>query len=188
MCIDGDALMSLFGSRRRIQELVEQHYASLYRYAYRLSGSASDAEDLTQDAFCQAQLKLGQLRESCRAKAWLFSILRNRYLHRVRDARKQQTVPLEYVGDLADRLPEPLPEIDPQQLQQELNELPEEFRTPLILFYFEDFSYRDIAEQMDVPMGTVMSRLARAKAHLRSRLLPAATALAEGPRRATDGL
>jgi RNA polymerase sigma-70 factor (ECF subfamily) len=70
-----------------------------------------------------------------------------------------------------------------------LRELPEVFRTPIILYYFEDFSYRDIAEQMDLPIGTVMSRLARAKAHLRSRLLqPATAALAEGPLRATDGL
>ena len=82
----------------------------------------------------------------------------------------------------------PLPEIEPQRLQEVLNELPEEFRTPLILFYFEEFSYRDIAEQMEVPLGTVMSRLARAKAHLRSRLIPAAPVAADGPRRARDGL
>jgi RNA polymerase sigma-70 factor (ECF subfamily) len=180
--------MRLPGSRRRIQALVEQHYAPLYRYAFRLTGCASDAEDLTQEAFCQAQLKFGQLRDASRAKAWLFSILRNAYLHRVRDARRQATVSLEYVGDLAERLAEPLPEIEPQRLQEVLNELPEEFRTPLILFYFEEFSYRDIAEQMEVPLGTVMSRLARAKAHLRSRLIPAAPVAADGPRRARDGL
>ena len=62
------------------------------------------------------------------------------------------------------------------------------FRTPVILFYFEEFSYRDIAEQMDLPLGTVMSRLARAKAHLRARLLPAPSGLGHGPRRANDGL
>jgi RNA polymerase sigma-70 factor (ECF subfamily) len=180
--------MNLPGSRRRIQALVEQHYVPLYRYAFRLTGSASDAADLTQDAFCQAQLKLGQLRDANRAKAWLFSILRNAYLHRVRNARRQATVSLEYVGDLPERLGEPLPEIDPQRLQAVLNELPEDFRTPLILFYFEDFSYRDIAEQMEVPLGTVMSRLARAKAHLRARLIPATPVAADGPRRAHDGL
>ena len=181
--------MSLPGRQRRIQELVEQHYQPLYRYAYRLSGSASDAEDLTQDAFCQAQLKLNQLRDPGRAKAWLFSILRNAYLHRVRDARRQQVLPLEYVGDVADRLPEPLPEVDSQRLQEVLSELPEDFRTPVILFYFEEFSYREIAEQMELPLGTVMSRLARAKAHLRARLLPAPAAVgAEHQRRASDGL
>src|SRR5437016_1821824 len=108
---------------------------------------------------------------------------------RLRDARRASAVSLDSVGELPDRLPEPLPEVDSQRLQEVLNELPEEFRTPVILFYFEDFSYRDIAEQIDLPMGTVMSRLARAKAYLRSRLLPPAAAVAaEGRRRASDGL
>lgn len=180
--------MALPGSRRRIQELVEQHYVPLYRYAYRLSGSASDAEDLTQDTFCQAQLKLGQLRDPERARPWLFSILRNAYLHRIRDARREQAVPLDAVGDLAEKLPEPLPEVDPARLQLVLNELPEEFRTPLILYYFEDFSYRDIAEQMDLPLGTVMSRLSRAKSHLKVRLLAGPQEVGPGARRANDGL
>jgi RNA polymerase sigma-70 factor, ECF subfamily len=158
--------MNLPGGRRTMQQLVEQHYDSLYRYAFRLSGSAADAEDLTQDAFCQAQLKLSQLRDAARVKPWLFSILRNAYLHRVRDAKRQHLIPLDAAGDLPERLPEPLPEIDTAQLQELLNELPEDFRTPLILFYFDDFSYRDIAEQMNLPLGTVMSRLARGKAHL----------------------
>ena len=60
----------------------------------------------------------------------------------------------------------------------------ETFRTPLILFYFEEFSYRDIADQMELPIGTVMSRLARAKAYLRAKLAPAAEG-AGGPRKAT---
>ena len=67
--------MNVPGSRRNVQNLVEEHYAALYRYAYRLAGCAADAEDLTQEAFCQAQLKLGQLRDHDRAKAWLFSVL-----------------------------------------------------------------------------------------------------------------
>ena len=78
--------MSLPGSQRRIQQLVEQHYLPLYRYAYRLSGSAADAEDLTQEAFCKAQMLLHQLRDAARAKAWLFSIVRNAYLHKLRSA------------------------------------------------------------------------------------------------------
>ena len=181
--------MGLPGGQRTVQKLVDAHYAALYRYAYRLSGSASDAEDLTQDAFCQAQAKLGQLRDPCRAKAWLFSILRNAFLHRVRADKHGHLVPLDGVGDLPELPPEPLPEIEPERLQQALNELPEVFRTPIILYYFEDFSYRDIAEQMDLPIGTVMSRLARAKAFLRSRLfVPEPAGTANGPRRATDGL
>ena len=68
-------------------------------------------------------------------------------------------------------MPEPLADVDPQRLQAALDELPEIFRTPVILFYFEDFSYRDMADQMEVAIGTIMSRLARAKAFLRGRLL-----------------
>lgn len=162
--------MGATGSRPAITSLVEGHYQSLYRYAYRLSGTPADAEDLTQEAFCKAQTQLGQLRDPDRAKPWLFAILRNAYLHRARSEKAHKQVPLEAVGDLAADPPPDVPEVGPDQLQRALNELPEGFRTPVILFYFEDMSYRDIAEQMDLPIGTVMSRLARAKAHLRSRL------------------
>jgi len=180
--------MGLPGSAAKVQRLVDDHYVSLYRYAYRLSGSAADAEDLTQEAFCKAQLQLGQLRDQGRAKAWLFSILRNAYLHRQRSARQHRALPLDCVADLAEPPPEPPPDVEPEQLQKALDDLPEVFRTPVILYYFEDFSYRDIAEQMDLPMGTVMSRLARAKAYLRSRLMPPAALAAESRRRASDGL
>jgi RNA polymerase sigma-70 factor (ECF subfamily) len=181
--------MGLPGKQRTVQRLVDDHYLALYRYAYRLSGSAADADDLTQEAFCKAQACYAQLREPSRAKAWLFSILRNAYLHRVRAERQQRCVALEDVGDVPEPLPHPLPAIDRERLQLALNDLPEVFRTPVILYYFEEFSYRDIAEQMDLPLGTVMSRLARAKAFLRGRLMQPETPLAaDGPRRATDGL
>ena len=163
--------MSLPGSQRRVEPLVDAHYEPLYRYAYRLSGSAADAEDLTQDTFCKAQMKLAQLRETARAKAWLFSILRNTYLHRVRERRHESAASLADIAEVAAPLPDALPEVEPEELQRALNELPEGFRTPVILYYFEDFSYRDIAEQLDVPIGTVMSRLSRAKTYLRNRLL-----------------
>lgn len=163
--------MVLPGSRRSVEELVNEHYRSLYAYAYRLTGgSSADAEDLTQETFCQAQMKLAQLRDWSRAKAWLFSILRNAYLHSVRGDKHEQLMPLDWLNDFAERSPEALPEVEPEQLQEALNELPEVFRTPVILFYFDELSYRDIAEQMDLPMGTVMSRLARAKAYLRGML------------------
>jgi len=181
--------MGLSGDRRMTQQLVNDHYGALYRYAYRLSGSASDAEDLTQEAFCQAQRKWLQLREPARVKSWLFSILRNAYLHRMRAERRQRLVHLPDLDDVSEPLPEPLPPVDPEQLQGALDELPEDFRTPVILFYFEDFTYRDIAEQMDLPLGTVMSRLARAKAHLRKRLLQSDRSLViRGPRSDRDGL
>ena len=181
--------MGLPGSQRNVQRLVDDYYESLYRYAYRLSGRAADAEDLTQEAFCKAQLNLSQLRDATRAKPWLFRILRNVYLHRIRAERNHPCVSLDDLSDVPGRLPDPLPPVDPEQLQSALDELPELFRTPIILYYFDDFSYRDIAEQMDLPLGTVMSRLARAKAYLRSRLLPLDPEVAaEGQRRATDGM
>jgi RNA polymerase sigma-70 factor (ECF subfamily) len=159
-------------ARCAIQELVRSHYAPLYRYAVRLSGDPSHAEDLTQETFCTAQEKLHQLRDPERAKPWLFSILRNLYLLSCRRRQQATCIPLDEVEPTASPAP-PLEQVDAAELQQALNELPEEQRTPLILFYFEDFSYRDIAEQMAVPIGTVMSRLARAKAYLRRRLQPA---------------
>ena len=172
--------MGLPGSPQTVQRLVDEHYVPLYRYAYRLSGSSADAEDLTQEAFCKAQAQLGSLRDSDRAKPWLFAILRNAYLHRARHDRAHRQVPLEAVGELPGELPPDVPEVGPEELQRALNDLPEGFRTPVILFYFEDMSYRDIAEQMDLPIGTVMSRLARAKAHLRERLVPAAGEVTRG--------
>lgn len=149
-------------------ELVEQYYALLYRYAYRLTGCEADAEDLTQQAFLTAQVKWNQLRDATRAKSWLFTIARNAFLKELRG-------PTCHLSESLDELPgpsaEPEPgEFDGEQLQNALNDLPEEFRSPVILFYFEEFSYKEIAEQMNVPLGTVMSRLARAKAMLRRRL------------------
>jgi RNA polymerase sigma-70 factor (ECF subfamily) len=164
--------MGWLGTGRRVQQLVDAHYERLFRYAFRLSGSSAEAEDLTQDTFCKAQLRLHQLRDPDRAKAWLFSILRNAYLHRVRSEAQRRFVSLDVIEGLKGPEPDPPPEIEPAQLQAALQELPEAFRTPLILYYFEDFSYRDISEQMEVPIGTVMSRLARAKAYLRGRLKP----------------
>lgn len=155
-----------------LHALIDAHYEALYRYAFRLSGSAADAEDLTQEAFGKAFIRMGQLREADRARAWLFRILRNLYLHKVRDDKRHRVVPLDAVGDVAGREADETPEIDPAKLQQAIDQLDEGFRTPLILFYFEEFSYRDIAEQMELPIGTVMSRLARAKAYLRTALSP----------------
>jgi RNA polymerase sigma-70 factor (ECF subfamily) len=181
--------MGMPGSQRHVERLVEEHYASLYRYAYRLTGSEADAEDLTQEAFCKAQMNLGQLREPDRARSWLYSILRNAYLHRVRTEKTQPSLSLDLIGELPESPVESLPDVDPDQLQKALGELPEVFRTPILLYYFDDFSYREIADQMDLPIGTVMSRLARAKAWLRMKLLPATHAgFDPGEGRVRDGL
>lgn len=170
--------MAWFTRSPRIEDLVTDHYESVYRFAYRLSGTAGEAEDLTQETFCQAQAKIDQLRDISASRGWLFSIARNAFLHRLRSKKIAKTVSLDDSVEPIDRWdPEPL-SIDPEVLQQTLNDLPEPYRTPLILYFFEEFSYRQIAEQLDVPVGTVMSRLARAKSFLRERLLRVEPALA----------
>jgi RNA polymerase sigma-70 factor (ECF subfamily) len=150
-------------------ELVRTYYALVYRFAFRLTGSAADAEDLTQQTFLTAQIKLEQLRSAETAKAWLCAIVRNAYLKGRRTVNGAPTFSLEHVAEPADAGAAES-EFDSEALQAILNELPEEFRTALILYYFDEFSYKEIAEQMEVPIGTVMSRLARGKSHLRRRL------------------
>lgn len=152
-------------------DLVERYYALLYRYAYRLTGSSADAEDLTQQAFLTAQTHWNQLRDEGCAKSWLFAITRNAYLKELRGQSRVRTTSLDGLAaePNADLFED---DIDAELLQRLLDELPEEFRTPLILYYFDEFSYKEIAAQMGAPLGTVMSRLSRAKAWLRGRLAP----------------
>jgi RNA polymerase sigma-70 factor (ECF subfamily) len=164
-----------------IVSLVTEHHAALYRYAYRLTGSMHEAEDLSQQTFLTAQQKLGQLRGSDRALGWLFAILRTCYLKSIRKRRPFTEGSIDF--DLAEVPDESLGEepgdagldlegtiIDGERLQAALNELPDEFRLVLVMFYFEELSYREIAARLELPTGTVMSRLSRAKGHLRLRL------------------
>lgn len=150
-----------------INHWIEEFYLPLHRYAYHLSGSAADADDLVQEAFCTAQMKWQQLHDHNRVRPWLFAIVRNSYLRHQRDAHGNVHLPLV---DLPIEATSDAFDIDPAELRQALLALPESFRTPIVLFYFEDFTYRDIAEQMNLPIGTVMSRLSRAKAFLRAKL------------------
>ena len=150
--------------------LVSEHHASLYRYAFRLAGSQPDAEDLVQQTFLMAQQRIHQLRDSQRARQWLFAVLRNTFLKSCR-----RTPPINATS--LDVAPENWPEkttdeqdLDTEQLQLALNELPDESRLILTMFYFEQASYKEIADQLELKMGTVMSRLARAKEKLKHRL------------------
>lgn len=153
-----------------IANLVAEHHAAVYRYAFRLSGDACDAEDLTQQTFLAAQIKLDQLRNADHARAWLLTILRNAYFKSRRKRMPLAAACLELDMDsIADDTPA-APEIDQQRLQNAINELADEFKAVLLMFYFEGCSYREIAEKLDLPPGTVMSRLSRAKGQLRSRL------------------
>jgi RNA polymerase sigma-70 factor (ECF subfamily) len=147
--------------------LVKQHHAAVYRYAARLCGCPTEAEDLTQQAYLIAQQKLSQLREMERAGGWLLAIVRNCYL---KSRRKARPVSAETIGLDVQQVAEKAPaseEIDRERLAAALAELPDEFRTIVLMFYFEELSYQQIAEQLEIPIGTVMSRLSRGKGHLR---------------------
>jgi RNA polymerase sigma-70 factor (ECF subfamily) len=149
-------------------ELIEQHSTLLYRYAYRLTGDANDAEDLVQQTFLLAHQRGDQLRDAGAARGWLVSIVRNVFLKSLRHRQR---------GRSLDEIDEPqvmegtsdVPLVV-EHLQRALLELAEEFRSPLVLYYFEEFSYQEIADHMGVPIGTVMSRLSRGKAYLKKRL------------------
>jgi len=157
-------------ARIDVAQLVAEHHPAVYRYAYRLSGSVHDAEDLTQHVFLIAQQKLGQLRRVESAQGWLFAILRNCFL---KARQRQRPVPAANLQLDIETVPAEIPrdgEIDRERLQEAIDQLPAPFRVVLVMFYFEECSYRQIAEGLDLPIGTVMSRLARAKRHLRSRL------------------
>jgi len=154
-----------------IRQLVLDHYQAVYRYAFRLTGSQADAEDITQQAFLLAHRKLHQIRDANKASGWLFAVLRSCYLKSIRRRRPTPAANLELnVDDIPDRLDRG-EEIDRERLQQVLDELTDDAKLVLVLFYFEQLSYKEIAEQLDVAIGTVMSRLARAKSNLRARLL-----------------
>ena len=154
-----------------IEQLIQQHYEVLYRYAFRLTGRHNDAEDLTQQCFLTAHRKLSQLRQVEAARGWLFTILRTAFLKLVRKKRPHNEIdtelPMQEVAQEKSESP-----FDLEHLQQRLNELPETYRIALLMFYFEGKSYEEIAAETNVALGTVMSRLSRAKAHLRTRLRP----------------
>ncbi len=166
------------GPATDVAQLVAEHHAAVYRYAFRLTGSTADAEDLTQQVFLTAYQKGWQVREAQSVRNWLYTVLRNCFLKSV---QKRQPVPAVNLKLNLDSIPEEVPEaqeIDSEQLQEALNGLQPHYRLVVAMFYFEGLAYREIAEELKLPIGTVMSRLARAKSHLRAALFDLAP---EGP-------
>ena len=155
-----------------MRTLVVDHHRDVYRYAYRLTGRVVDAEDLTQQTFLIAQQRLHQVRQPERVLSWLFAILRTCYL---KSERKSVPLPATGIELDVDSIPDGAAEtaIDEELLQAAIGELPDEFKLVLVMFYFEECSYKEIAERLQIPIGTVMSRLTRAKGRLRARLLEA---------------
>lgn len=161
-----------------LRQLVSETYGDVYRYAYRLSGNEADAEDLTQQTFLVVQSNLHQVREAAKVQRWIFAVLRSCFLKSKRRTRPVAAINLELdVEEVPEhRLSEQ--SLDKQDLQLALNDLPDEFRLVVLMFYFEDLSYQEIAQSLSLPIGTVMSRLARAKARLRQRLFDEIPAVA----------
>jgi len=153
-------------------QLVDAHYGALYRFALSLARSEADACDLVQQTFYIWATKGAALRDAAKAKTWLFTTLYREFLRgRRRDGRimaledlspEDQELPAESI-DYVRRL-------DGVQVVEMLQQVDEVFRAPLTLFYLEDLSYQEIATTLEVPVGTVMSRLSRGKTQLRAAL------------------
>ena len=165
--------------QRDFEEVALPYLPSLYRVAMRLSANPQDAEDLVQDTYIKALQAFPSLREPEKVKPWLWQILSRAATDRFR--REPREV---YVGDLEDldgfslyhkiRDEDPFPYSDhlhqdflaqfrDEEVNRALLALPEEYRLPLVLFYVEELSYRELAEVLECPMGTVMSRLFRGR-------------------------
>ena len=158
--------------------LVDAHYAALYRFALSLARREADACDLVQQTFYVWATKGGSLREQDKAKTWLFTTLYREFLRgRRRDQRVQSIEDLPAgQQEPAGEAPGDFEKLDGQQVMAALHDVDETFRAALTLFYLEDMSYLEIAELLELPIGTVMSRLSRGKAQLRTLLARRLTA------------
>ncbi len=167
--------------RERFEELALPHIDRLYAAALRYTRDPGDAEDLVQEAYAKAYSAFHQFEPGTNIRAWLYRILTNTYINLY---RKQQRRPDEYpqeeidefslydwlggVGASAER--EVLDSITAEEVKQALAELPEQFRMAVFLADVEGFSYKEIADMMGTPVGTVMSRLHRGRKQLQKAL------------------
>ncbi len=159
-------------SHEAFVQIVDAYYTSLFRFALSLTRSEADASDLTQQTFYVWATKGHALREAAKAKAWLFTTLYREFLRgRRRNDRMSalDTVPASEIEETTLE-PEAVEKMDGSRVVEALQQIDEVFRAPLTLFYLQDFSYQEIAETLEVPIGTVMSRLSRGKAQLRALL------------------
>jgi len=150
------------------EALVNDHYQPLFRFAMSLAHSESDAGDLTQHTFYTWAAKGHQLRDHSKVKTWLYTTLHRAFLQ----ARRRQTrFPHHELDEVSPNLPVLEPDFvkqsDCSQVLPALAKVDDVFRGAVALFYFEDCSYKEIAAILDVPVGTVKSRIARGLAQLR---------------------
>ncbi len=152
------------------ERLVDTHYTALYRFAFSLAKNAMSAADLTQQTFYLWAAKGHQLREKSKAKTWLFTTLYREFLGGHRHEVRFPKVGLEEAPEQSAPATSVHEQIDATTAVEALQNLEEIYRAPLTLFYLKQFSYLEIADILEVPIGTVMSRLSRGKEALRQKL------------------
>jgi RNA polymerase sigma-70 factor (ECF subfamily) len=163
-----------------------EHADGLFTYAMALTRNFFEAEDLVQETYVRAIEAMGRLREHSNVKAWLYAILRNIRINQVRQQRtRPKLVELDAYENPADLVidsakdPHALyvSKVEREQVREAIQQLSEEFREIIVLREFAELSYQDIAKLLDCPLGTVMSRLARARSELGSLLSATQTSL-----------
>lgn len=152
------------------EQIVDTHYQGLYRFALSMCRRESTAQDLVQQTFLQWAKKGHALRDASKVKTWLFTTIYREWLAIARREKKYEEVEFEadLHGSTQNEDDGENPRVDSATLQTALEQLDPNYRAPLVLFYLKELSYRDIAETLGVPLGTVMSRLSRAKDSLRA--------------------
>lgn len=153
------------------EQAVNSYYEGLYRFGYSLTGNADDAFELTQETFARFLSKHGQIRDGGKIKAWLSTTLYRTFLGWKRREARHPHIELSLVQDELPVLrPEAMDKLEREEVCQALFQVEERYRTPLALYYFEQLSYVEISEVLEIPIGTVMSRLSRGKELLRKSL------------------
>jgi RNA polymerase sigma-70 factor, ECF subfamily len=156
-----------------------EHIDGLYGYALVLTRNRTDAEDLVQETYLRAIRAMGRLRDDSNVKGWLFTILRNIWLNELRQRRKApESVDVESdetISNLSDdnaKNPHDVyvQELERRHVRRAMEQLPDEAREVIVLREWEQLSYQEMATVLDCPVGTVMSRLARARSKLRDLL------------------
>ena len=153
------------------ESLVARYYRSLYQFAFSLTQAEADACDLTQQTFYIWATKGHQLRDLSKVKTWLFTTLHREFLE---SRRRQTRFPHYEIAEVDSELPSISParldQLDSAQVLQALGRVDAVYQAPVALFYLEQHSYKEIAEILEVPIGTVKSRIARGIAQLQKTL------------------
>lgn len=168
------------------------HADSLTNFAYYLAQDENDVEDLVQDTFMKAYKAASSYEEGTNSKAWLFRIMKNTFINEYkRKQRRGKKVDYEEIITYHDEEDSPLTSYTDlrteifggmmgDEMMNAINDLPIEYRTILLLCYVEEFQYEELAAIFDIPIGTVRSRLARARGLLKEKLKSYATSLGYG--------